>query len=99
MPIDDGPVASPVRWPNITTLLASPAHITVGQVAHIKGAAIAADEHTVFATVVRREGESVEELLQRLDRAIGRALHDGVYTNEVEGGYFSLAAPRKNFNI
>ncbi len=89
------PPAPPDRWPNITALLADTGHITIGHVAHIEGVAIAANVHTVFATVVRREGESVEQLLQRLDEAIGRAVRDGVYTNEAEGGHFVLASPEK----
>jgi hypothetical protein len=93
--IKDIPPGPPVRWPNITLLLENAGHITVGQVAHIDGAAIAADENTVFVTVVRRHGESVEELFHRLDDALGRALHEGIRTNEVEGGHFVLATPRK----
>jgi hypothetical protein len=87
--------AAPVRWPNIAALLVNGGHITVGKIAHIESAAIAADEHTLFATVVRRSGESLEELLQRLDVAVGRALKEGVYTNEVEGGSFMLATPTR----
>jgi hypothetical protein len=88
------PSSPAARWPNITALVANAGHVTIGRVAHIECTAIAADEHTVFATVVRREGESVDELLQRLDQAIGRALYDGICTNEVEGGHFELAAPQ-----
>jgi hypothetical protein len=44
---------------------------------------------------VRRPGESFADLLQRPDQAIGRALHDGVQTNEIEGGRFMLAAPKR----
>jgi hypothetical protein len=83
------------RWQNITALVANAGHVTIGHIAHVECAAIAADEHTVYATVVRREGESVDQLLQRLDEAIGRALHEGVYTNEVEGGHFVLATTKR----
>jgi hypothetical protein len=82
------------RWQHITALVANAGHVTVGHIAHIECAAIAADEHTVFATVVRRQGESFDELLQRLEQAIGRALNEGVFTNEVDGGHFELAAPK-----
>ena len=83
-----------VSWPNITGLLAHGGHITVGRVAHIEGAAIAADEHSVFATIVRRRDESFEELLGRLDHAVGLALCEGIHTNEIEGGHFEVATPR-----
>jgi hypothetical protein len=47
---------------------------------------------------VRRERETFPELQQRLDVAIGKALHEGVVTNEVNGGRFRLApsSVRKN---
>jgi hypothetical protein len=80
-----------MQWPNITLFLEKAGHITIGQVAHVEGAAIAADERTVFVTLVRRPDEPLEGLLQRLDRAIGQALHEGIHTNEVEGGEFVLA--------
>jgi hypothetical protein len=89
----DGPPASPGRWANITALLDNAGHVTIGRVAHIEGAAIAADENTVFATVLRRKDEPFEELVGRLDQAIGRLLYEGVQTNELEGGHFEVATP------
>jgi hypothetical protein len=83
----------PVRWPHINALLASAGHITIGHIAPIKGAAIAASEHALLATVVSRLNEPFEALLERLDRAVGQALNEGVYTNEIEGGHFMLATP------
>jgi hypothetical protein len=85
--------AASVRWPHITALLAQRGHITVGYIAPIEGAAIAANEHRLLATVVRRPEEAVDELLLRLDDKIGLALIDGVYTNEVQSGRFLLAGP------
>jgi hypothetical protein len=87
----DVSATAPMRWPNLATWLARSGHITIGRVAHVEGAAIAADEHAVLATLVRRPAESLEELLERLDRAIGLALYEGVHTNEVPGGQFMLA--------
>ena len=56
------------RWPHIAALLArTGGHITLGRIAPIEGAAVAADERAVLATLVRRDGESVHEFLQRLD--------------------------------
>ncbi len=81
------------RWQNITALVSRGGHVTVGRVAHLDCAAIAADEHTVYATLVRRRAESVAEFLQRLDQAIDRALNEGVFINEVDGGHFELASP------
>jgi hypothetical protein len=57
----------------------------------IEGAAIAVNDQTLLASLVRREGEAFPELLQRLDAAIGKALHEGAVTNEINGGRFRLA--------
>jgi len=45
----------------------------LGHVAPIEGAAVAVNVQALLATLVRRDGESVPNLLQRLDEAIGRA--------------------------
>lgn len=83
------------RWPHIAALLArTGGHIMLGRVAPIEGAAIAVDEQALIATLVRRDGESVNELLQRLEDAIGAALHQGVVTNEINGGKFGLVRSR-----
>lgn len=82
------------HWPHIAELLArSGGMITLGRIAPIEGAAIAVDEQTLFAPLVRREGESINQFLRRLDEAIGAALHQGAITNEINGGNFRLARP------
>jgi hypothetical protein len=78
-------------WSHITTLIARGGHVTFGRIAPIEGAAVAADEHTMLAALVRRDGESVPQLLARLNEAIGQAVTRGVVTNEVNGGKFALA--------
>jgi hypothetical protein len=83
------------RWPYITELLAmGDGQIMLGHVAPIEGAAVATAEQTLFAALVRREGESVNALMQRLDEAIGAALHQGALTNEINGGNLRLAPAR-----
>lgn len=80
------------QWPNITELLdQAGGHISIGRMPPIKGAAIAVNDQTLVASLVRRDGETFSELLQRLDGAIGKALHEGVTTNEINGGRFRLA--------
>lgn len=81
-------------WSHITALIARGGHVTFGRIAPIDGAAVAADEHTMLAALVRREGESIPQLLVRLNEAIGRAVTQGVVTNEVNGGKFALARTR-----
>jgi hypothetical protein len=80
------------QWPHITALLDQKGgHITIGRMPPIENAAIAVNDQALIASLVRREGESFPELLQRLDAAIGKALHEGAVTNEVNGGRFRLA--------
>jgi hypothetical protein len=79
-------------WPHIAALLDQQGgHISIGRMPPIQGAAIAVNDQTLVASLVRREGETFPELLQRLDVAIGKALHEGAVTNEVNGGRFRLA--------
>jgi len=66
----------------------------LGRVAPIEGAAVAVNDQELITTLVRRDDESVDALLQRLDEAIGQALHQGVVTNEINGGRFRLASPQ-----
>ena len=83
------------QWPNIAELLdQAGGHIGIGRMPPIEGAAVAVTETELVASLVRRGGESFPELLQRLDEAIGKALHEGVVTNEVNGGRFRLAPQR-----
>ncbi len=80
------------HWPHITALLdQAGGHISIGRMPPIEGAAVAVNEKALVATLVRREGETFPDLLQRLNVAIGKALHEGVVTNEVNGGRFRLA--------
>ena len=89
------PPAQTDQWPNIVELLdQAGGHIGIGRMPPIEGAAVAVTETELIASLVRRDGESFAELLQRLDAAIGKALHEGVVTNEVNGGRFRLAPQR-----
>ena len=56
---------------NIETLLDDGGDITIGPVGPISCAATAADHHNTRAMLVRRDGETLNALLKRLDRAIG----------------------------
>jgi hypothetical protein len=61
------------QWPNITELLdQAGGHISIGRMPPIEGAAIAVNDQTLVAGLVRGDGESFADLLQRLDAAIGR---------------------------
>lgn len=87
------PPAQTDQWPNIIELLdQAGGHIGIGRMPPIEGVAVT--ETQLIACLMRRHWESFPELLQRLDAAIGKALHEGVVTNEVNGGRFRLAPQR-----
>lgn len=80
------------QWPNIVELLDQPGgHISIGRMPPIEGAAIAINDQALLASLVRGEAESFTDLLTRLDVAIGKAVHEGIVTNDVNGGRFRLA--------
>jgi len=54
----------------IEALIEDGGDITIGRIGPIQCAATAADGHNVLAMLVRRDGETLRELIKRLDRAI-----------------------------
>ncbi|HEY5308735.1 MAG TPA: hypothetical protein VIK97_09525 [Casimicrobiaceae bacterium] len=68
---------------NIEFLSDGNGDITIGRVGPIPCVASAADEDQCLAMLVRRPGESLMDLLQRLDAAIGDACENNVYIDEV----------------
>ena len=57
--------------------------ITVSNVSPIGCVAVAHDGRQTLAMLLRRKGESVTELLRRLDLAIAKAFTEGIRTDEV----------------
>ena len=57
--------------------------ITVGVIRPMGCVAIANDAHQSLAMLVRRKGESLPQLLERLDASVGKALHEEIYTDEI----------------
>jgi hypothetical protein len=70
---------------NIDELIADGGEITIGSVGSVECAATAADEHNLLATLIRRENETVIDLLGRLDTAIGLAMDGGNIIDEING--------------
>jgi hypothetical protein len=68
---------------NIDALIADGGEITIGSVGSVECAATAADEHNLVATLIRRENETVIDLLRRLDTAIGLAMDGGNIIDEI----------------
>jgi hypothetical protein len=74
-----------VKLKNIEFLIDGHGDLTLGRVGPIRCAAIACDEDQQLAALVRGKRESFEELLVRLDAAIGKAWEDEVRVDEING--------------
>jgi hypothetical protein len=68
--------------PNIEELIAY-GEVTLGVLHPIGCVATAADEDRCLAMLVRHRGETLGQLLTRLDRAIHKAIHEDVFTDEI----------------
>lgn len=81
--IGKGPASSPLYLPNIAELIEE-GQITVGVLRPVWSiAATAHDGHNSLAMLVRRKGETLAELLTRLDLAIAKAQTEGIFTDEI----------------
>ena len=79
-------VAQPdTLWPHIQALIDNGGNIAVGQIYPIPCAAVASDEHNMYAALLRRDGENLTDLLNRLDAALEAALTQEIYTDEING--------------
>jgi hypothetical protein len=74
-----------VQLKNIRFLIDGNGQITIGRIGPVQCAAIASDEDQQLAALVRNPGESLEDLLVRLDAAIEQFLKDDVYIDEING--------------
>ena len=81
-PIADRSLDLDHTLPSIEELMNS-GQITVGNVRPVGCVAVAHDGRQTVSMLLRREGESVTELLTRLDLAIAKALNEGIRTDEV----------------
>lgn len=72
-------------WPNIQDLIDNGGNLSIGQIPPVRCAAVAADESNMLAALLRRDGESLVELLDRLDTAIDKATEQEIYTDEING--------------
>jgi hypothetical protein len=71
---------------NIETLIEEGGDITLGRLPPFDCVATATDESNCLAMLVRREGETLNQLILRLDRAIHVAWTDDRFTDEVNDG-------------
>ena len=71
---------------NIETLIEEGGEITLGRLPPFDCVATAADESNCLAMLVRRKGETLSQLMRRLDKAIHLAWTDDRFTDEVNCG-------------
>lgn len=69
------PAAAP-HFENIEWLIDGAGEITIGSVGPIRSAATAANEDQSLAMLVRRDGETLFQLMTRLDAAIANAVDE-----------------------
>ena len=72
--------------PNIEFLIDGNGDITIGKAGPIECAATAVDDDITYAQLVRRDGETLEQLLIRLDRAISMAEEQEIFIDEINNG-------------
>jgi hypothetical protein len=68
--------------PNIAELI-DDGEITVGVLRPVGCVATACNEDSTLAMLVRREGETLLQLLTRLDQAIAKAYDEDIFTDEI----------------
>ena len=73
---------SPWQLPHIAELIQD-GEITVGVVRPVGCVAMASDGDTTLAMLVRRKGETLAQLLTRLDLAIAKAYDEEIFTDEI----------------
>jgi hypothetical protein len=73
----------PARFGNIDALVKGGGDVTLGRIGPVRCGAAAAQGDQSLVMLVRRPRESLEALLERLDEAIGKAWHEGEYTDEI----------------
>jgi hypothetical protein len=71
-----------LHLPHIAELIKD-GEITVGVLRPVGCIATASDGHNCLAMLVRRKGETLAQLLTRLDLAIAKAYTEDIFTDEI----------------
>jgi len=89
-PAKSGRVAAQ-PFDHLEWILAEHGGISLSKISKVGCVAAAADQETCYAMLLRRKGETVFELLQRLDQAVASALESDTKVDEVNppGGFKS----------
>jgi len=86
-------------WPTIEEFLAAEeGTISLGSIGYnpsLGYTAVASDESTMLVALVRDPNESLHQLLDRLERALGPAIEEQIYVDEINGPSPSPAKSRR----
>ena len=69
--------------PNVSALIEAGGEITLGALTPLPCVAVASDDSNCLAMLKRRSGESLDQLLSRLDQAIESAWEKGIMIDEI----------------
>lgn len=72
--------------PNIEFLIDGEGNITIGQVGPFSCTAAASNQYQALAMLVRRDNETLEQLLIRLEAAIDKAVEEEIFIDEINNG-------------
>ena len=72
-----------IPWPHLQAFIDNGGQLSVGAIYPVTCAAVAADEDSMYAALVRRDDESLVDLLHRLDLALDKALTKEIFTDEI----------------
>jgi len=72
--------------PNIEFLIDGNGEITLGEFGPVACAATACTENRALALLVRRDGETLQQLLVRLETALGKAYEEEIFIDEINHG-------------
>lgn len=75
--------ASASPFPTLQDFIDYGGHIDVGRVYPLECVAIANDEHTMYVALQRRKGESLMDLLTRLDASLKHCLDNEDFIDEI----------------
>jgi hypothetical protein len=81
------PASTP--WPTIEAFFeAGEGEISLGGIDHVptlRHTAVASDEHNMLVALARQPGETLHQLLDRLEQALGPAIEDQIFVDEING--------------
>ena len=81
------PKRASTPWPNIEAFFeAGEGDISLGAINYVptlRHTAVVSDENNMLVALVRRPGETLHQLLDRLEQALGPAIEDAVFGDEI----------------